>query len=119
MSNVVSLVAARQIKDKEADEHAYQARILSMDKLELLEEMVRFQEERSRVGHLTLTMILRGRYLFSALEKASETNELRLLAKSYRRHLEFELIAYRNDPAGLRTNVDPFGNDDADEAGSQ
>ncbi len=90
--------------------------ILSMDKLELLEEMVRFQEERSRLGHLTLQMIIRGRYLFNALEKASETNELRLLAKSYRRHLEFELIAFREDPAGLRTNIDPFADESADEA---
>ncbi len=99
----------------ESDDHAYQARILSMDKLELLEEMVRFQEERSRLGHLTLTMMVRGRYLFSALEKASETNELRLLARSYRRHLEFELTAFRNNEAGLKTSTDPFS-DDANEA---
>ena len=48
MSKVVSLKAVREIKDAQAEDHAYCARILTMDKMELLEEMVRFQEERSR-----------------------------------------------------------------------
>ena len=45
MSNIVSIKAVREIKEAESD-HAYQAKILGMDKLELLEEMVRFQEQR-------------------------------------------------------------------------
>jgi hypothetical protein len=94
MSNVVSLQAARAIKEAENEDHAYKAMILSMDKLELLEEMVRFQEERSRLGELTPLMMVRGRYLFQALEETAETQELKLLTRSYRRHLEFELRAY-------------------------
>jgi hypothetical protein len=94
MTNVVSLKAVREMKDAEQDDMAYRALILTMDKLELLEEMVRFQEERSRIGHLTLTMMVRGKYLFKALEESAETQELRLLTKSYRRHLEFELQEY-------------------------
>lgn len=62
-----------------------------MSKMELLEEMVRFQEERSQRGQLTLTMMVRGRILFRALEINAETDELRLLASSYRRHLEHEI----------------------------
>ena len=92
MSNIVSLKAVREIKDAEGD-IAYKAKILGMDKLELLEEMVRFQEERSRVGHLTPQMMIQGKVLFKALEDSAETNELRMLTRSYRRHLEFELAA--------------------------
>ncbi|MGK5083279.1 hypothetical protein WDW37_08225 [Bdellovibrionota bacterium FG-1] len=95
MNNVISLKAARSIKNAESDDQAYHARVLGMDKLELLEEMVRFQEERSRVGQLTLSMMVRGRHLFKALEENAETQELRLLTRSYRRHLDFELDDYR------------------------
>ena len=93
-SNVVSLKAVRDLKTAEQEDSAYHAMILGMDKLELLEEMVRFQEERSRIGHLTPTLMIRGKILFSALEKTAETQELRLLTKSYRRHLEHELRAF-------------------------
>jgi hypothetical protein len=93
-SNVVSLQAARELKQAEKDDYAYRAKILSMDKLQLLEEMVRFQEERSQRGELTPAMMLRGKILFRALEDTAETQELRLLTRSYRRHLEFELAAY-------------------------
>lgn len=89
--NVVSLAAVRELKSAENQDLAYQAQILGMDKLELLEEMVRFQEERTRLGHLTVQMMVRGKYLFKALEESAETNELKLLTRSYRRHLEYEL----------------------------
>ncbi len=72
----------------------YRAKILSMDKMDLLEEMVRFQEERSREGQLTPKMMAEGQILFGALEKSAETEELRLLTRSYRRHLEYELTEY-------------------------
>ena len=103
MGKVVSIAAARQIKDTESDDLGYQALLFSMDKLELLEEMVRFQEERSRAGHLTLSMMVRGKHLFRRLEESAETQELRLLSKSYRRHLEHELSAYLEDPSAPRT----------------
>ncbi len=83
------------------DEYAYRARILGMDKLALLEEMVRFQQERSERGDLTVEMMGRGRYLFKALEEKAETEELRLLARSYRRHLDHELSEHRRAEAGL------------------
>ena len=93
-TNVYSLKAVREIKQTEREDYAYQAMILSMDKLELLEEMVRFQEERSRRGSLSLAMMLKGKYLFKALEENAETQELRILTRSYRRHLEHEITAY-------------------------
>lgn len=93
-NNVVSIHAVRQLRDSEAEEMAYRAQILSMDKLELLEEMIRFQEERTRVGSLNLTMMTRGKHLFKALEESAETQELKILTRSYRRHLEFEMSEF-------------------------
>ncbi|OFZ82631.1 MAG: hypothetical protein A3K03_13340 [Bdellovibrionales bacterium RIFOXYD1_FULL_44_7] len=101
-NNVLSLNALRAVKNakNEINEDAYRATILGMSKLELLEEMVRFQEERSRIGELTPTMMVRGKHLFKALEANAETQELRILTGAYRRHLEFELIEYLKSTRG-------------------
>jgi hypothetical protein len=92
--NVILLKAVREMKSGKDEENAYHARILGMDKLELLEEMVRFQEERTIVGQLTFPMMVKGKILFKALEGAAETQELRTLTRSYRRHLEYEMSDY-------------------------
>jgi hypothetical protein len=94
MTNIVSLKAARELKEAQANDEPYRLRILALDKLELLEEMVRFQEERSKMEELTPAMMIRGKILFKALEESAETQELRLLTRSYRRHLEYELAAF-------------------------
>jgi hypothetical protein len=106
MAKVLSLNAIRKIRQTETEDYGYKALILTMDKLELLEEMVRFQEERSRLGHLTLSMMVRGKMLFKALEETAETQELRLLTRSYRRHLEHELADYLENPERDRTSQD-------------
>ncbi len=94
-NNVISLQAYKQLKSNDVyDDPAYEAVIRRMTKLELLEEMVRFQEHRSKAGELSPKMMIRGRYLFSALEKNAETKELQSLTHSYRRHLEHEFEAY-------------------------
>ena len=93
-SKVVSLSAVREIKKAEQEDPDYQARIAGLDKLQLLEEMVRFQEERSRSGRLSLAMMVRGKILFKALEETAETHELRLLTRSYRRHLDHEMADF-------------------------
>jgi len=92
-AKIISLDQVRKIRDLSSrdEEYAYQARILGLDKLSLLEEMVRFQQERSEKGELSLEMMARGKYLFKALEDRAETQELKGLARSYRRHLEFEM----------------------------
>lgn len=73
----------------------YEKMVKAMSKLELLEEMVRFQEERSAVGHLTPGMMVRGQVLFSALEVCAETQELKILTRSYKKHLAHELEAFK------------------------
>ena len=97
MSNVISLQVVRTQKYADAYMLDYQARILGMDKLALLEEMIRFQEERSLMGEsMPNEMMMRGKYLFKALEEKAETEELRLLSRSFRRHLEVELDQRRH-----------------------
>jgi hypothetical protein len=101
MGEVIAITSRRKKVDtNSSDMLAFRAKILGMDKLELLEEMVRFQEERSMLGNLTPDMMVRGQVLFKALEDASETPELRLLTRSYRRHLEYEYKSYLNGGKG-------------------
>jgi len=88
---VIDLVAERSKRGMAKHDPYYQIQINRMSKMELLEEMVRYQDERTQKGKLTLTMMVRGRILFQALEMHAETDELRLLASSYRRHLEHEI----------------------------
>jgi hypothetical protein len=97
MGEVISLSTRRQ-KPKASFE--YTSRINGMDKHSLLEEMVRFQENRSQIGHLTPQMMVEGIVLFGALSRAAETDELRLLTTSYRRHLEYELDSYTGAKRG-------------------
>ena len=89
--NVIDFVVERNKRGLAKHDPYYQMHINRMSKIELLEEMVRFQEERSAKSVLSLTMMVRGRILFRALETTAETDELRLLASSYRRHLEHEI----------------------------
>lgn len=63
MNNVVSLKVVREMKQATKSDPAYHARILSMDKLDLLEEMMRFQMERTQLGHLTLLMMIQGQVI--------------------------------------------------------
>ncbi len=95
MSNVVSIRAFKAFKELDTEELAYQARILSLSKVELLEEMVRFQEERKTLGTLTHPLMIRGRHLFRALEETADSQELKILSRSYRRHLDYEIQALR------------------------
>lgn len=73
---------------------AYKVRIGMMDKIDLLSEMVAFQEERTKVGRLTPKLMSEGKILFKALYDCAETPELAILTKSYLNHLEFEIKEY-------------------------
>jgi mevalonate kinase len=88
MGNIFNLAEEREKRKKE--DPYYQTHIQRMSRIELLEEMVSFQEDRS-TKQLTQLMTIRGIILFRALESKAETDELRILASSYRRHLENEV----------------------------
>ena len=94
-SNIIFLDEFRSFKKSECDP-SYGCRIGEMNILELLDEMVRFQQERSTTGHLTPKMMAEGIVLFKALEDNAISKELKLLAGSYHRHLQYELEGVRN-----------------------
>ena len=96
MSNVVSIFKNKSTQ-QDPKELAYQAKILSWSKVELLEEMVRFQEERKELGSLTPWLMIKGRHLFRALEEQADSQELKILSRSYRRHLEYEIAALKEN----------------------
>ena len=115
-NNIVSLNAVREVKQMEQDDQAYHAMILTMEKLELLDEMVRFQQERTQLGYLTPKMMIRGKLLFRALETSAETRELRALTGSYRRHLEHELADYIRRGLVTETESETDSDSDSDSA---
>ncbi len=90
-SEITSLTHFRELKRAKAQEEMYRSKLLNLTKLELLEEMVRFQEERRLEDKLSITMMVRGHHLFKQLEERADTRELQILARAYRRHLEHEL----------------------------
>lgn len=88
---VTSLTQYREIKRAKEGEELYKQKLANLSKLELLEEMVRFQEERRLDEKLSIAMMVRGHHLFTQLEERADTRELQILARAYRRHLEYEL----------------------------
>jgi hypothetical protein len=94
--NVVSLKAIRDLKNAQASDLAYEKRLLKMEKVDLLDEMIRFQERRSQIGSLTEEMMIQGQILFKVLEESAESEEFLILTRSYRKHLQYELQAYQD-----------------------
>lgn len=94
-SLVIDFQKAKAKRSLETEDQQYQRYVSGLTRLELLEEMVRFQEARTKAGTLTMAMMIRGKILFTALELVAETDELRILAGSYKRHLDHE-IQHRN-----------------------
>ena len=62
-----------------------------MNKNQLLEEMVDFQEKRVALGHLNIDLILEGIPLFTELTNKADTYELKQVSMNYVRHLKLEL----------------------------
>ena len=99
-AEILDWIAARNKARLRTEDPYYQAKVNGMHMAELLEEMVAFHEKRSGKSKLSLTLMVRGRILFAALEAKASTRELRLLASSNRRHLEHEIATnLRSDQA--------------------
>ena len=91
MSNVVNLAAFRDIKEREFSNPFYQARIAKMDRLELVNEVIKFNEERYEHGGLNKELIVRGLILFKNMADNAETPNFKEFARTYCKHLELEL----------------------------
>lgn len=68
----------------------YEAKIEKMDMIQVMQEMVEFQQIRTKTGHLTIELIRKGLPLFKRLMDSATTDELRVFASSYYKHLQKE-----------------------------
>ena len=93
---IVSLRGYLDVQRAKKAESVYLQRILKMDKLELLEEMIQFQDLRNEEKSLSPNLIIRGQILFNALEEVAETHELKSLTRDYKKHLDQELKNYQH-----------------------
>lgn len=89
MCIVVDFKAYQAIKNQDE----YKAKINAMDKVELLEEMVRFQEERAS-NPTTAKLITQGVILFDRIYNAAETQELKSLSRAITITLKLEAPRY-------------------------
>lgn len=102
MSNVINLFDYRRRAtianfEQSPEILAYRAKIQTSSRAQLIDEMIRFQKERRATGMLTRELMVKGKYLFTALESAVDSKELRIMSRSYARHLEYELAALDDD----------------------
>ncbi len=89
-AKIIELKSFKELRNNRQSQLEYQAYIDSLDKLELLNEMIRYQEKRSEKDELTHELLEQGLILFRTLELEADTDALQALARSYRRHLEYE-----------------------------
>jgi hypothetical protein len=75
--NVVSLKDWKEKKAEQTQLWRYKAKLLGMDKLELLDELVKYTEERTKVSKPSHDLIERGITLAKVLADVAETAELR------------------------------------------
>jgi len=76
--------------DQEMRNTEYERKVASMDKVTLLDEMIRFQDEQMKSREPSREQLIRGRILFQALLRTAETDELRKLSGDYKTRLEDE-----------------------------
>ena len=76
--------------DQEMRNPAYESKVAAMDKVTLLDEMIRFQDEQMKTREPSREQLIRGRILFQALLRSAETDELRKLSGDYKTRLEDE-----------------------------
>ncbi len=93
-AKVIKLDRFREFRTMNTQDLEYRAVYERMDKVSLLNAMVDFQEERAQAGQLTPSLMIRGKSLFGLIENRADTDALRALARSYRRHLEHEYEEY-------------------------
>jgi len=86
MSNVIDLKTRKPITQDFQDTE-YLATVMTMDKLELLDEMIRFQQ-MGGLKNITIMAAVRASHLFEVLEATAETNELKEVCMTYRSRLK-------------------------------
>ncbi len=92
MNNIVNLSSFRD----EFSNPSYAAKIATMDRLGLVNEVIGFNEERYLNGGLNKDLMVRGLILFKNMAENAETPNFKEFAKTYHKHLELELQVLRN-----------------------
>jgi len=69
----------------------YYRKIQSLEKSDLLKEMIQFQAKRSEHYHLAYQMVLQGQILFQAIEEKAVSTVLKKFAHAYHKNLKLEL----------------------------
>jgi hypothetical protein len=88
--------------DQEMRNPSYESKVAGMDKVTLLDEMIRFQDEQIKTREPSREQLIRGRILFQALLRTAETDELRKLSGDYKTRLEDE---YKSNYWAVEPNV--------------
>lgn len=88
--NIVSLKKYRVLKSYDQDLQLYRVKIQQMDKVGLLEELLKYHEDF--MAHPTnIGATLRGRELLRTLEARAELTELKELSNDFKSKLESRL----------------------------
>ena len=103
MSNIIYLNIYQQQKKKLCSVVEYIKKLESLNKIELLDEMVLWREKRNKIPNLTLDLIQIGIPLFKLLSEQSETQELKIITTQMYKHLQYELeeMGKKGDLYGL------------------
>jgi hypothetical protein len=88
--NVVSLKAYRTLKECQKLFQGYRARLVKMDKADLLVELERYRKEAANYPHHLLTVV-KGEILMNCLKSRSLTDDLKTFALSEERRLKVEV----------------------------
>ena len=73
------------------DAAGYKNQLLSLHKVALFEEMMRYHEERETIKTPSYYFLQKGTTLFAVIEFVADSADLRSLASSYRRQLEYQM----------------------------
>jgi hypothetical protein len=93
MATIIDFKSRRELYEVKRDE-AYSQKLSTMDKLQLLEEMVNFNDKRDKLG-LSVKSITEGLVLFKLLQTNAETVELREVSTRIINDLQSHLDKYK------------------------
>ena len=94
MNNVISLDTKLKINKAKHECKEYEAKIKAMNNEQLLQEMIKFQEDWALMDIPALEAILKGMIFFSKLKESVDTKELKDMVEFYYSLLEQELKEY-------------------------
>lgn len=87
---VINLKTYRVLKDRKREELAYRHQLLTMSKIDLLQELLRYHESYQLDPH-DVRITLRGQHLLEVLEQRAELAELQELAREFNAKLDARL----------------------------